>query len=417
MEKQVITCPKCGTEIDVNAVLYQNINKELEQKYIEKNNLSQKDYEKKLADLKKSEESLKRQAQELDDKINAGVSAQLKTEKAKIEQNVRKQLQDETSGELKTLRDEIARKSEQVKELNQTKAEIEKLKREKDEIVSEITLAKEKEYSGMLAQEREKIAKQYYDANRLELEESKKIIDDLTKQIAEVKRQAEQGSVQMQGEIQELVIESELKSIYPLDTIEEIKKGQSGADILQTVFSNSGHCCGKIYYESKRTKEFNQNWIKKLKDDNLQINADALVIITETLPDNNIFSFKDGVYIVSFREFKAISVFIRNFLLRMAENNVANANKGTKEALLYAYLTSNEFKAQFEAIVGNFKDLKDSLYKEKLRSEKVFRERDKQIDSILTNMISFHGSIKGIAGAQVADVILLEDEKMELIEE
>ncbi|MHB1696576.1 MAG: DUF2130 domain-containing protein [bacterium] len=501
MENQVIACPKCGTEIDVNAVLYQNINKELEQKYIEKNNLSQKEYEQKLADLKKSEESFKKQAEELDSKINAGVSAQLKTEKAKIEQNVRKQLQDETSGELKSLQDELKRKSDQLKEFNQAKADIERLKREKDEIVSEITLAKEKEFNDKLKQERDKISKQYQDDNQLKeenlrkklteensgelkmlkddlarkseqvkelnqtkadieklkrekdemasemnlakekeineilkiekeklskqyqdenylkIEEYRKTIDDLTKQIADVKRQAEQGSVQMQGEIQELVIENELKSIYPLDTIEEIKKGQSGADILQTVFSNSGHCCGKIYYESKRTKEFNQNWIKKLKDDNLQINADALVIITETLPDNNIFSFRDGVYIVSFREFKAISVFIRNFLLRMAENNVANANKGTKEALLYAYLTSNEFKAQFEAIVGNFKDLKDSLYKEKLRSEKVFRERDKQIDSILTNMAGFHGSIKGIAGAQVADVMLLEDEKTELIEE
>jgi hypothetical protein len=215
----------------------------------------------------------------------------------------------------------------------------------------------------------------------------------------------------MQGEIQELVIENELGAIYPLDKIEEIKKGVAGADILQTVIANNGTECGKIYYESKRTKAFNQEWIKKLKDDNLSVGADALVIITETLPNGNIFSYMDGVYVVSFKEFKAVAAFIRNFLLKIAENNVSNANRGTKAELLYDYLTSNEFKANFEAIVNNFKDLKNSLYKEKLRAEKVFKERDKQIDTILTNMVGFHGSIKGIAGAQIADVALLEDDK------
>ena len=181
--------------------------------------------------------------------------------------------------------------------------------------------------------------------------------------------------------------------------------------MLQTVIANNGAECGKIYYESKRTKSFNQEWIKKLKDDNLSVGADALVIITETLPNGNIFYYMDGVYVVSFKELKAVAAFIRNFLLKIAENNVSNANRGTKAELLYDYLTSNEFKANFEAIVNNFKDLKNSLYKEKLRAEKVFKERDKQIDTILTNMVGFHGSIKGIAGAQIADVALLEDDK------
>ena len=222
--------------------------------------------------------------------------------------------------------------------------------------------------------------------------------------------------MQLQGEVQELVIENELRAIYPLDTIEEIRKGVSGADILQTVISNAGSQCGKIYYESKRTKAFNQEWIKKLKDDNLQVGADALVLITETLPNGNIFSFMDGVYVVSFKEFKAVTAFIRNFLLKIAENNVSNANRGTKEEMLYNYLTSNEFKSQFEAITTNFVALKDSLYKEKLRTEKIFREREKQIDVILTNMVGFHGSIKGIAGASVSDFLLIEESGGNLIE-
>lgn len=416
MEKQVIVCPQCGTEIDVNEVLYQNISKELERKYIEKNNLSQKEYEQKLAELKKSEENIKKQAQDLKEKIDSEVSEKLKSERLNLENDLRTKIEEEKSQAFKSLQEELNKKSEQIKELNQAKINIERLKREKSEVASEITLAKEKELNEKLSLEREKISKQLHDENYLKEEEYKKKISDLTAQATELKRQAEQGSVQMQGEIQELVIENELRAIYPLDTIGEVKKGQSGADILQTVISNAGNCCGKIYYESKRTKAFNQEWIKKLKDDNLQINADALVIITETLPDNNIFSFKDGVYIVSFKEFKTVSMFIRNFLIKIAENNISNANKGTKEEMLYNYLTSNEFKANFEAITTNFMALKDSLYKEKLRSEKVFKERDKQIDSILTNMVGFHGSIKGIAGASISDVLLIEDSEANLIE-
>ena len=416
MEKQVITCPQCGTEIDVNEVLYKNISKELEREYIEKNNLSQKEYEQKLSELKKSEESIKKQAAELNEKIDAGVSEKLKSERLKLENDLRTKIEEEKSGALKSLHDELNRKSEQIKELNQAKIDIERLKREKEEIASEISLAKEKELNEKLNRERDKLAKQFQDENYLKIEEYRKTIDDLTRQIAEVKRQAEQGSVQMQGEIQEIVIENELRAIYPLDAIEEVKKGVSGADILQTVISNTGECCGKIYYESKRTKAFNQEWIKKLKDDNLQVNADALVLITETLPNGNIFSFMDGVYVVSFKEFKAVTAFIRNFLLKIAENNVSNANRGTKEEMLYNYLTSKEFKSQFEAITTNFVALKDSLYKEKLRTEKVFREREKQIDVILTNMVGFHGSIKGIAGASVSDIILIEESGGNLIE-
>ncbi len=416
MERQVIVCPQCGTEIDVNDVLYKNISKELEQKYIEKNNLSQKEYEKKLDGLKKSEEDVKKRAAELNEKIDAGVSEKLKSERLKLENDLRTKIEEEKSESLKSLQEELNKKSEQIKELNQAKIDIERLKREKEEIASEISLAKEKEFNEKLNRERDKLAKQFQDENYLKIEEYRKTIDDLTKQIAEVKRQAEQGSVQMQGEIQEIVIENELRAIYPLDAIEEVKKGVSGADILQTVVSNTGERCGKIYYESKRTKAFNQEWIKKLKDDNLQVNADALVLITETLPNGNIFSFMDGVYVVSFQEFKAVTMFIRNFLLKIAENNVSNANRGTKEEMLYNYLTSKEFKSQFEAITTNFVALKDSLYKEKLRTEKVFREREKQIDVILTNMVGFHGSIKGIAGASVSDIILIEESGGNLIE-
>ena len=416
MEKQVIVCPQCGTEIDVNEVLYKNISKELERKYIEKNNLSQKEYEQKLSELEKSEESIKKQAAELNEKIDAGVSAKLKMEKSKLENDLRSEIKAESDGAIKSLQDDLNRKSEQVKELNQAKVEIERLKREKEEVVSEVSIAKEKELTERLAHEREKISKQMHDENQLKDEENKKTIGDLTTQIAELKRRAEQGSMQLQGEVQELVIETELRAIYPLDTIEEIRKGVAGADILQTVISNAGSQCGKIYYESKRTKAFNQEWIKKLKDDNLQVGADALVLITETLPNGNIFSFMDGVYVVSFKEFKAVTAFIRNFLLKMSENNVSNANKGTKAEMLYNYLTSNEFKSQFEAITANFVALKDSFYKEKLRTEKVFKEREKQIDTILTNMVGFHGSIKGIAGAQVADIMLIESEQENSVE-
>lgn len=376
----IISCPKCGEIIDVNAIIYKKISSEFDA-------------------------ALEKEKSELYKKMNFDLNLKLKESETKIKETLKK----ENSDMIQSLQNELNEKTGKIKELNSAKIEIEKLKRENLEIESKISLSKEQEFSKKIQEEKEKISKQIYDNFYLKDRENKKVIDDLTAQINDLKRKAELGSQQLQGEIQEIVIEEELKRLFPLDNIKEVKKGISGADVLQIVISNSGVECGKIYYESKRTKEFNYDWIKKLKDDNLQVSADALVLVSETTPNNKLFSFIDGVYVISFLEFRSISAFIRNFLIKIGIMNINNTNKGTKADLLYNFFTSNEFKNYFDVIINNFKDLKESLYKEKLRTDKIFKEREKQIEGILINMIDLHGAIKGISGKNVPELDIFSE--------
>ncbi len=192
----------------------------------------------------------------------------------------------------------------------------------------------------------------------------------------------------------------------------EIKKGQRGADVLQIVKTPSGLECGKIYYESKRSKGFQNGWIQKFRDDNLSVKANILVLVTETLPDGiDKFGHRDGIWICSFHEFKGLSVVLRHALTRVHDVTVTQQNKGTKMELLYNYLTSQEFRGQFEAIMEGFKELQDSYSDEKLKMQKIWKEREKQLEKILTDAVDFYGSLKGIAGSSIPDIKMLEDKE------
>jgi hypothetical protein len=251
----------------------------------------------------------------------------------------------------------------------------------------------------------------------LKLKEKEKVIEDLKEQIEITKRKAEQGSMQLQGEVQELELEHILRSYYPFDQVEEIKKGQRGADVLQTVRTNQGIECGKIYYESKRTKDFQPAWLQKLRDDNLEMKADILVLVTEAMPDGEQrFLYKDGIWICSFTEVKGLSLTMRYALLQVQQVSVSQHNKGDKMELLYNYLTSQEFRGQFEAIMEGFKSLQDSYSDEKLKMQKLWKEREKQLEKILLNAVHFYGSIKGIAGSSIPDIKMLEEGQGSLFE-
>lgn len=187
---------------------------------------------------------------------------------------------------------------------------------------------------------------------------------------------------------------------------------------MQIVKRSDGNECGKIYYESKRTKSFNYEWIQKLRDDNLNVKADLLVIVTETMPEGTErFDYKEGVWICSFHELKGLSMVLRQMLIRVNDVMITQQNKGSKMELLYNYLTSQEFRAQFEAIIEGFADLQKSYSDEKLRMQKIWKEREKQLEKILTNAVAFYGSLRGIAGASIPKIKMLEFEKSKMISE
>lgn len=415
--ENLIKCPNCGTSINVNEVLYKELTNKVKSEFELKLNEKEKEYKNKLLELKNEQEKINfekekllRAQENLQEKIEKEVSAKLKSEKASLERELRKQIDNEKSDEISILKKELEEKSLQVRELNLKNAEIEKLKREKEEIREAIILEKEKELTEKLREEREKIKKSIDESVMLKIKEKEKVIEDLKIQLDEAKRKAEQGSMQLQGEIQEIEIENLLRLNYPYDEISEVKKGQRGADVLQIVKNHNGIICGKIYYESKRTKSFDFNWLKKLKDDNLEVNADILVIVSEAMPDDNEkFIYKDGIWICTFNDLKPLSLLLRHSLIELQTVKITQQGKDVKMEMLYNYFTSQEFKGQFEAIITGFKSLQDSYNDEKLKMQKIWKEREKQLEKILTNAVNFYGTLKGIAGSSVPEIKMLEE--------
>ena len=405
-----IKCPQCGADIDVNDVLYHQLEEQIKRDFDKKSAKRDKEIQKQLDEIQAEKEQVKKQKETLNELVAKEVQTKLKMEKNKLEKSIREQLQDETSEQIKDLQKELDQKSTQVKELNKTKAEVEKLKREKDELRDQVALEKEKEFSDKLKEEKQKIKKQSDEENTLKIKELEKKLEDQTKLAEEMKRKAEQGSMQLQGEIQELELENILRNLYPYDEVTEVKKGQRGADVIQIVKTNQGNDCGKIYYESKRTKNFEYGWLQKLRDDNLEAKADVLVIVTEAMPTDTEFKYfyKDGVWICSFSEIKGFSLVLRQGLLQIQAVTITQQGKETKMELLYDFLTSQEFRGQFEAIIEGFKSLQDSYSDEKLKMQKIWKEREKQLEKILSNAVNFYGSLKGIAGASIPDIKMLE---------
>lgn len=404
-----INCPNCNAFIDVQDILAHQLEDEIRAKYQNQLLAEKKQFEEKeqaLLQQKLEFEAKKKQENEL---FQERLEQQVKLERKLIEEKLKAKLLEENSEYLQSIQKELQEKSEQVKELNVTKAEIEKLKREKDELKSVAEAEAQKKLNEILAQEREKIKKSEEDRNELRIKELVLQLEKQKELTEEMRRKQEQGSMQLQGEVQELAIEEWLMSRFPLDTIDEIKKGARGGDCIQIVNTHSRQNCGKIYYESKRTKDFQPAWIEKFKADMRVKGADIGVLVTEAMPGNlERMGQYDGIWICTFDEFKGLSGVLRESLIQLSIAVASQENRGDKMHLLYDYLTSNTFRMQVEAIVEGFSSMKNALESEKRSMQRIWKEREKQIDKVITNTIDMHASIRGIAGSAIQPVQALE---------
>ena len=414
--KTTIKCPNCNTDIDVNDILYHQLEDELKQKNIVEQKKLQdeadkkaKEFKKAKADLEAQQEAIKEQQEQFDDELKKATQLQLKVEKQKLQASIKKELEEEQSESISLLEKELAEKSNQVKELNKSKAEIEKLKREKEEIESKVKADSEIALTERLKQERGKIQKSLDETNELKFKQKEEQLKQLQEQLQIAQRKAEQGSMQLQGEVQELAIEEYLSNKFPFDMIEEIKKGARGADCIQIVHTREVQNCGKIYYESKRTKEFSKTWIEKFKADMREKSVDVGVLVTEALPsDMDRMGLLDGVWVCTYEEFKGLSAVLRESIIKLNHAKKGEENKTDKMSLLYGYLTSTEFSMQIEAIVEGFTTMQSDLDTEKRSMARIWKQREKQITKVLDNTIGMYGSIKGIAGNAIGNVQALE---------
>lgn len=399
MENQTqINCPECGSQIDVNDILKHQIEDKIKKEY-------QSKFLEQSQALKKEQNAFEKKKQDYEVELNLAKKDLEKSLKSKL----KLELAEEQGDLISSMQEELKEKSNKVKELHKKEGEILKLKREIEEATSLAKLEAQKEIDELLKKERINAKKEAVSETELKIKEYEKQLADQKKLMEEMKRKHEQGSVQLQGEIQELAIEEWLQSKYPLDTILEIKKGVNGADCLQTVNTRTNQNCGTIYYESKRTKSFSNSWIEKFKNDIRDKNANIGVLVTEVLPnDMDRMGLKNGIWICTYEEFKGLSEVLRVSIINISNTLVSQENKGDKMVMLYDFLTSNEFRLQIEGIVEGFTQMQIDLISEKNATKRLWKKREKQIDKVISNTLNMHGSIKGIAGTAIQDIKLLE---------
>ena len=388
----MIKCPKCGNEFEPNESIRDQIKKELNQKAIEWQKRKDEEFQLKM------DEEKKRIQQQLEENIRRSISLDYENQLRLLSQTNK-----DNEEKLKEARQQQLELFKKEQELKNREAELElsvqkKLQLERERLSVEIRKLEEQRIAT--------IETEY----RLRMKEMEERLEAQRKLAEEMRRKAEQGSMQLQGEAQELALEEMLQTAFPFDLILEVGKGVRGADCIQIVRSNFGQECGKIIYESKRTNAFVNEWVEKLKTDMRSQGAEIAVIVTKTMPkDMDCFGIKDGVWVCDFSEVKALASVLREGVIRVFNTAKSNENKGDKMHLLYGYLTSSEFAEQWKAIREGFLAMKLSIQRERESMERLWKAREKQLEKVLLNAAHIRGSIEGIAGMDAVDLNLLEN--------
>jgi len=407
--KNQIKCPNCGTDIDVNDILSHQLEDKFKQQFNAQLAEQRIEFEKKQETLSQEKIDFEQKKLKENELFQERFDTKIKAEKALLETKLKAKLKEEQDEQFQEMQKELNEKSLQLIELSKSKAEIEKLKREKAEMKEAVEAESQIKLNVQLQEEKEKIRKLEEDKNELRFKEMQKQLEDQKRLTEEMKRKQEQGSMQLQGEVQELAIEEWLAAQFPLDTIEEIKKGQRGGDCIQVIHTRSEQNCGSIYYESKRTKDFQPSWIEKFKADIRERSANIGVLVTDAMPAGmERMGLKDGIWICTYDEFKGLCAVLRESIIQINVAVNSQENKGDKMHLLYDFLTSNTFRLQVEAIVEGFTQMKADLDSEKRSMQRIWKQREKQIEKVITNTIDMYGSIKGIAGNAIQAVKALE---------
>lgn len=400
-----VKCGNCGAEVDVNLALKTELELEMKQKMAAARREFDKEIETKRAEYKVHLDALNEKEKEFDAKFAAALNAK----KTELENEIKAKLEGENLNIVNALKTELEAKSKQINELNLKTLEIEKLKREKSEFESALMAKTEAELSKRLSEEKERLGKALAEQNELKFKQKDEQLEALKKQLNEAQRRIEQGSEQLQGETQELAIEAWLREKFVFDVIDEVKKGANGADVMQIVNTREAQNCGKIYYESKRTKNFSNEWIEKFKADMRASGADVGVLVSEARPKElERMGLVDGVWVCNYEEFKALCFVLRQGVVELNFARSSAQNRSNKMEMLYSYLVSNEFKMRIEAIVEGFSAMSEELEREKNAMKRIWKSREKQIEKVRDNAIEMFGSIKGIAGNAIGEIRTLE---------
>jgi len=423
-----IKCPNCAHTFPIEEVMAEEYKKDLREKMLSFTKQKEEEFAKKQSEFA-SQQKQRELAFDQQQKQQALVYEQKLAEEKKqiqltIEESLRKSIATDFENKLQML-DSVNKESEEKLKLARAK-ELDFLKKEQlmKQKEEEMELQVQRKLQEQRMEMTEQIRKQEAEKNniketehQLRVKELEKQLDDQKKLAEEMKRKAEQGSMQLQGEAQELILEELLRNAFPFDLITEVGKGVRGADCIHLVRNQFGQECGKIIYESKRTKDFSVEWIEKLKKDMRSIGVDVAVIVTQSYPKGmDCFGERDGVWICSFDEVKAVSYILRDGIVKLYGASKSQENRGDKMHMLYDYLTSNEFSEQWKAIREGFMSMKLSIQRERDAMEKLWKAREKQLEKVLLNAAHIRGSVEGIAGTDSIQLSLTDDDDPLLLE-
>lgn len=376
MAEPIIKCPKCSTEIKLTESLAAPLVEQAKRNY---------------------EQDAIRQIAAAQDRIR-------KEEAAKAEASVATEIE-ERLRQMKELQARLAEQDNKLAEAQKLQAETLKKQRELDDAKRELELSIQKRVNEQIASVREHASREAEDSMRLKVAEREAVIESMQKQVEELRRKAEQGSQQLQGEVQEIELENSLKLRFLTDTIEPVGKGEHGGDVLQRVITPAGLQAGAILWESKRTKSWSDSWLPKLRDDQRAAKADIAILLTHTLPKEvETFDVIDGVWVTGVKTAMPLAITLRHAMIEAAMARQSVAGQGTKMELVYQYLTGPRFRQRVQAIVEAFSAMKEDLFREKKAITKQWAKREDQIERAMENTVGMYGDLQSIAGKTLPEL-------------
>jgi len=412
MAEPTIICPKCKTEIKLTESLAAPLIESIRRDYEER--LSQKDTDiaKREASLREREETLSKAKETFDNQVTEKLLegrkkiAAEESRKAKLALAIDIEQKDK---EITDLQEILKQRDVKLIEAQKAQAELIRKQRELDEAKHEMELTIEKRVQEGLSTVREQAQREAEDQLKLKVMEKEQTIASMQKQIEDLKRKSEQGSQQLQGEVQELELEDLLRARFPRDTIEPVPKGEHGGDVVQRVVGPLGQTCGTILWESKRTKNWSDGWLTKLREDQRAAKAEVAVIVSQALPKEvQTFDLIDGVWVTHPRAALPVAVTLRHTLIEVTCTRQASEGQQTKMDMIYQYLTGPRFRQRVQAIVEAFSSMQEDLEKEKKAILRQWAKRGEQIERVMHATVGMYGDLQGIAGKTLKEIEGLE---------
>jgi hypothetical protein len=405
MKEGFITCPQCGYEFELSDALTGKIREHLKAELQQEISLRELDLKKKTEALKEKENEITKAKEELEERIQTGIKDRLKD----IEEKTAKKVEGKYADQVKEQQEIIEQQEKSIKEFRQKEIELRRKQRELEEAKQEAELAIARKLDEERAKIQEAAAKKAAEEHRLKDLEKDKIINDLKASLEDMKRKAEQGSMETQGEVLEQDLEVQLRAFFPHDDIRPVPKGVPGADIIQCVRTPFGHDCGTLLWETKNTKNWSANWIQKLKDNMTTTRATLAILVSVALPENiERFGQMDGIWVSDPLCALPLAAVLREQLIALSRERALSIGKNEKMEALYQYLSGNEFKQKIEGIVEAFTSMQEQLNQERRAMEKHWNQREKQIQRVIKNTAGLYGDMQGIIGGQIPKIAALE---------